>query len=310
MDGTAVKAMMAEIAPVIRQYVETSFGMLEKRLEELEKREPPPTEKGDPGEQGEQGQPGVGIEGASVNKSGVLIVTLSDGSTRELGEVIDKERIQKDAEQAIELRTAEHRAFMAEQRECLAEMRRSIEEKLSEVKDGERGEKGDPGEKGERGDQGAAGSDGVNGTDGKDADMETLHNELVELVAALPEPKDGRDGIDGKDAYPGEVKGVFDPAEAYRARDIVKFDGSSWIAKVDDPGDIPGEGWMQLASKGKRGDRGERGLQGMVGKDGKDGASPIELKFDADKMEFVMALDDGNVLEADFYPVAKAIRGE
>lgn len=28
------------------------------------------------------------------------------------------------------------------------------------------------------------------------------------------------------------------------------------------------------------------------------------------KMMFAMALDDGNILEADFYPVAKAIRGD
>lgn len=223
--------------------------------------------------------------------------------------------VQREAERALELRAAEHRAFMAETRESLAEMKRAIDARLAEVKDGkdgERGEKGDQGPPGKDGEQGPAGSDGRDGNDGRDgadADMEALHNELVELVAAFPIPKDGKDGEPGKDAYPGEVKGVFDANESYRARDIVKFDGSSWIAKVDDPGDIPGDGWMQLASKGKRGDRGERGPTG-IGKDGKDGASPVELKFNAQKMMFVMALDDGNVLEADFYPVAKAIRGE
>lgn len=154
------------------------------------------------------------------------------------------------------------------------------------------------------------GKDGRDGIDGKDADMEALQKRVEEMVAEFPVPQDGKDGEPGKDAYPGEVKGLFDLSATYRARDIVKLNGSSWIAKVDDPGDIPGEGWMQLASTGKRGERGERGPDGRVGKDGKDGSTPVELKFDAEKMMFVMALDDGSVLEADFYPVAKAIRGE
>lgn len=313
MDGTAVKAMMAEIAPVIRDYVEASFGELAQRLEEIEKRSPPPPEKGDPGE---RGPPGVGVEGVSINKSGEVIVTLSDGSTRELGEAIDRERIYKDAERANELRAAEHRAFMAETRESLAEMRRSIEARLAEVKDGkdgergEKGEQGPPGQDGEQGPAGRDGNDGADGRDGADADMEALAEEVRSYIATIPLPENGKDGEPGKDAYAGEAKGLFDPTIEYRAMDVVSFNGSEWRAKCDNPGSLPGDGWMLSASKGKRGDRGERGPDGRIGKDGNNGASPVELKFDADKMQFVMALDDGNILEADFYPVAKAIRGE
>lgn len=238
-----------------------------------------------------------------------FIEAASDTIARQLAE------IEREAKRADELRALEHRAFLAETRETLADMRRAIDARLAEVKDGkdgERGEKGDQGAPGEDGDQGPAGSDGADGRDGRDgadADMDALRGHLEELVAAFPIPQDGKDGEPGKDAYPGEVKGVFDPNEAYRARDIVKLNGSSWIAKIDEPGEIPGEGWMQLASTGKRGERGERGPVGS-GKNGKDGASPIDLRFDAQEMKFLMTLDDGNILEADFYPVAKAIRGE
>lgn len=220
--------------------------------------------------------------------------------------------IQREAKMAEELRQAEYRAFFAEQRETVSGLIRKVEERLSEVKDGkdgERGEKGDEGAPGKDGDQGPPGRDGSNGADGRDgadADMEALQNELIELVAAFPIPENGKDG---KDAYPGEARGLFDPTAEYRAMDVVSFNGSEWRAKRDNPGELPGDGWMLSASKGKRGDRGERGPVG-VGKDGKDGATPVELKFDADKMQFIMALDDGNILEADFYPVAKAIRGD
>lgn len=192
---------------------------------------------------------------------------------------------------------------------------RKVEERLSEVKDGkegERGEKGDvgaPGQDGEQGPAGSDGNDGTNGRDGADADMEALAGQVREYISTIPLPQDGKDGEPGKDAYPGEAKGLFDPEATYRAMDVVSFNGSEWRAKMDAPGELPGEGWMLSASKGKRGDRGERGPDG-IGKSGKDGAQPIDLRFDATDMKFLMTLDDGNILEADFYPVAKAIRGE
>lgn len=147
-----------------------------------------------------------------------------------------------------------------------------------------------------QGEPGEPGKDGNDGQDGAPGDK--------------GEPgESGTDGKDGANAYAGEAKGLFDPENTYRAMDVVSFNGSEWRAKHDDPGPLPGEGWMLSAQRGKRGDRGERGPAG-VGKDGKDGANPIALKFDAEKMQFIMALDDGNILEADFEPVARAIRGE
>lgn len=194
--------------------VAKAVAPLLKRIEDLESRQ---LEKG---EQGEQGRDGAGVAGALIDRAGNLVLTLTDGSTRDLGAVVGT--------------------------------------------NGERGEKGEQGDAGERGE-------------------------------------------DGKDAYPGEARSLYDPEATYRALDVVSFNGSEWRAKKDDPGQLPGDGWMLSASKGKRGEPGQRGERGIDGKPGKDGAQPVGLAFEGDKMQFVMVLDDGNQLEADFEPVARLI---
>jgi hypothetical protein len=232
----AEKAVEKAVAPLLREIED-----LKRTVAELEKRQPEKGDQGERGMPGESGRDGTGLAGAIIDRSGSLILTMTDGTTRDLGPVIGKD--------------------------------------------------GEPGEKGEKGDPGADGKDGRDGIDGKDG-----------------EP--GRDGTDGKDAYPGEVKGVFSADEDYRARDIVMFDGSSWIARRDGPGSIPGDGWMQLACKGKRGDRGERGERGLEGKAGKDGVMPIQIFYDVEEMKQITTLDNGEVLEADIEPLARMIRGE
>jgi hypothetical protein len=152
-------------------------------------------------------------------------------------------------------------------------------------KDGERGLQGDPGERGADGKDGIDGKDGGNGAD-------------------------GRDGIDGKDAYPGEARGLYDPEATYRALDVVSLNGSEWRAKKDDPGPLPGDGWMLSAQRGKRGEQGQRGERGMDGKSGKDGAQPIQFSYDLVEMKQLIALDTGEVLEADISDLIRAIREE
>jgi integrin beta 3 len=157
------------------------------------------------------------------------------------------------------------------------------------------------------------GRDGRDGVDGKDADMEAIGRQVKELVEAFPRPKDGKDGLDGKDgkdAYPGEAKGLYQEDGSYRAMDVVTLNGAEWRAKVDNPGPCPGEGWMLSAQRGKRGDKGDKGDPGRPGTPGKDGASLIAFGIDQETMAFEMVLDDGTKLEADFTPVARAIRGD
>ena len=60
----------------------------------------------------------------------------------------------------------------------------------------------------------------------------------------------------------GRAMGLHDPAATYFAMDVVAHNGSTWIAKRDDPGELPGDGWM-LGAKGSRGKPGERGRDGI-----------------------------------------------
>lgn len=64
-----------------------------------------------------------------------------------------------------------------------------------------------------------------------------------------PEGQPGRDGADGAT---GELRGLYDEHAEYRRLDRVSLNGSEWIARRDDPGPLPGDGWM-LGAQGKRG---------------------------------------------------------
>lgn len=85
------KALAQATAAIIKEHV----SPLLKRIEALEARPIPERgEKGDlgaPGETGQPGRDGVGVAGAVIDRSGVLVLTLTDGSTRELGEVVGKD---------------------------------------------------------------------------------------------------------------------------------------------------------------------------------------------------------------------------
>ncbi len=169
---------------------------------------------------------------------------------------------------------------------------------------GERGADGAPGVDGKEGAQGHVGPAGRDGVDGKDG-AEGVPGRTGEAgLQGLP-GADGRNGIDGKDAYQGEARGLFDPHVAYRAMDTVGFNGSEWRAKRDDPGELPGDGWMLSAGRGKRGDRGERGADGEPGR---AAAEIIALYADPKALTIVATKDDGTELKADLFEVAQVIR--
>lgn len=119
-----------------------------------------------------------------------------------------------------------------------------------------------------------------------------------EAVALIPVPKDG------KDAYPGEARGLFDPTATYRALDVVSLNGCEWRAKTDNPGPLPGDGWMLSAQRGKPG----KAAVPLPAVAGKAGASIIAGAFDRDAMELTLARDDGEAFTIDFLPLAEAIR--
>lgn len=98
-----VEALSEHLAGIVAEEVEKAVAPLKAEIAELKAREPepgPPGEKGergDPGEKGADGRDGAdGKDGAGiidgfVRRDGHLIATLSDGTTRDFGEVIGKD---------------------------------------------------------------------------------------------------------------------------------------------------------------------------------------------------------------------------
>jgi hypothetical protein len=64
-----------------------------------------------------------------------------------------------------------------------------------------------------------------------------------------------------------EVVGTYSPTVRYRALDVVATGGASFVARVDDPGPCPGDGWQLIAAQGKKGNPGRDGVDGKNGKD-------------------------------------------
>ena len=73
----------------------------------------------------------------------------------------------------------------------------------------------------------------------------------------------------GREARTPKVCGTYREGETFSYLDIVALNGSSFIARWDDPGPCPGDGWQLIASAGRagkpgpKGERGERGLPGL-----------------------------------------------
>ncbi len=97
-------------------------------------------------------------------------------------------------------------------------------------------------------------------------------------------------GAPGRDAYGGQVCGLFDPAREYRQYDLVTLNGSEWRAKRDAPGPLPGDGWAIAAQPGKRGERGEKGERGERGS-----PAPVMVGWQISEFRAVPVFSDGGL---------------
>jgi hypothetical protein len=82
-------------------------------------------------------------------------------------------------------------------------------------------------------------------------------------------------GIDGRTPM---IRGVYSEQGEYVALNVVSLNGGSFIARKDNPGPCPGDGWQLIASQGRRGDKGERGERGPKGDIGANGQPAPKLK--------------------------------
>jgi hypothetical protein len=218
----------------------------------------------------------------------------------------------RDTEWKQQLRAikAESLAAVAELRAAAAEFRITMEamiaERLAEIRrpvDGKEGPRGERGQKGDKGDPGelpmarawrdgeiSYAGDVVTSGGGtwqakKDTAQKPPHADWTPL--ALP----------GRDAVAPTVRGTYRDAEAYRKLDIVALNGSAFIARHDDPGPCPGDGWQLIASAGhvgKPGSRGERGESGLRGERGPPGLTIESWKLEPQRYLLTPVLQDGH----------------
>lgn len=193
------------------------------------------------------------VSSATMPISDALLSAIS----RAVASVLDQEMRIVRAELATML--AENKGYVAEDRLALRAMIADARDAMALVKDGPTGPAGPEGPAGPQGipGEGFAGPAGPMG----------------------PPGPEGAVGPPGPPAYVGEARGLFDEAATYRALDRVALNGAEWIARKDDPGPLPGEGWMLSARQGASGPRGERGERGPRGETGPPGPSLSEAEI-------------------------------
>lgn len=195
-------------------------------------------------------------------------------------------------------------------------------------KDGAPGEKGEPGLNGKDGIDGRDGKDGERGADGApgrltivrawtdgvhyEADIVTHKGGTYQALKDTAEEPGGDEwaclaapGRDGKDADEIEVRGTFDATANYRRLNIVALNGAAFIARRDEPGPCPGDGWQMIAMQGKTGKPGERGPVGR-GEKGEPGPPVIAAHVDEQGL-FTLVNADGSEVSCDFYPVLSKV---
>jgi hypothetical protein len=86
----------------------------------------------------------------------------------------------------------------------------------------------------------------------------------------------------------------FQGGESYRAFDIVALNGGCFIARRDDPGDCPGEGWQLMSTPGKRGQQGPRGERGPAGLTGPAGPAIKNGQIDWERYQATPLMSDGS----------------
>jgi hypothetical protein len=102
----------------------------------------------------------------------------------------------------------------------------------------------------------------------------------------------GRNGVDG--ASP-RVRATFDADIVYKKLDIVALNYSAFIARQDDPGPCPGDGWQLICSRGRAGERGAPGPRGEKGPQGEAGVSIVGWEIDAKDYQATPRLSDGTI---------------
>jgi hypothetical protein len=94
-----------------------------------------------------------------------------------------------------------------------------------------------------------------------------------------------------------KVRGTYSSDATYFELDIVAFNKGSFIARRDNPGPCPGDGWQLLTSHGRDGKKdepGEQGERGPMGPQGQGAPIVIDWKLDREAYEATPVMSDGS----------------
>jgi hypothetical protein len=200
---------------------------------------------------------------------------------------------------------AENAAAIAELRAGAAEFRSAleamVEERLAQIRQPADGQRGEPGPRGEPGApakfEGLCGY--VEGAVRYRGDIVTHRGSTYQAqcdTAKAPPHEDwvciAAAGIDGKDGRSVRVRGTYKAGEDYAALDVVALNGGSFIARHDNPGDCPGDGWQSQSLPGKKGAPGDRGPKGDRGERGERGGEIVAWDIDRDNYTIAAVLSD------------------
>jgi hypothetical protein len=129
-------------------------------------------------------------------------------------------------------------------------------------------------------------------------DVVASDNGMFQAVRDTGQPLHHSDWIclarSGRDAKNFTVRRVYHSDEHYQVLDIVSKNGGSFIARRDDPGECPGDGWTNLTLPGKRGVEGPVGPKGDQGAKGEAAPTILEWVLVYDNYRAIPLMSDGS----------------
>ncbi|MEY9235157.1 hypothetical protein ABIF68_003668 [Bradyrhizobium japonicum] len=198
---------------------------------------------------------------------------------------------------------AEMRANVAETRSAMEDM---IAKRLAQIREPADGARGELGPRGEPGPPGKIETVRayVHGAVHYERDV-VVHEGSTYMAkhdTARTPPHDDWQLIAarGRDAAMPKIMGTYREGESYSFLNIVALGGSSFVARTDDPGPCPGEGWQLIASAGrpgKQGQKGERGEQGQRGERGAVAPTILGWKIDRERYCATPIMSDNSEVE-------------